>query len=190
MPDSSQEKHGFLINFMAEIIEFVKEIPSKFSGFGNGPASKIILIFILLAVFSLIIEFIMVCILAIIYLSKLFTISGIQNPLIIDSPNFSVITEGKRNFGAVIALGGLSFILAIISIMKVFSGDTGKDEQEFVITFGFICILCCIVQLPVIIVYYLSFAPHSSDLSIWNLYEYHTYRTTNISEAYSKRLND
>ena len=182
MPESSQEKHGFLINFMAEIIEFVKEIPRKFSGFGDGPASKIILIFILLAIFSLIIEFIMVCILAIIYLSKLFTISGIHNPLIIDSPNFSVITEGKRNFGAVIALGGLSFILAIMSIMKVFSGDTGKDEQEFVITFGFICILCCIIQLPVIIVYYLSFLKNNSHNQF-------TIKTIN-SNIYANLYND
>ena len=28
------------------------------------------------------------------------------------------------------------------------------------------------------------------DRSIWNLHEFHTYRTTNISETYNKRLND
>jgi hypothetical protein len=174
-----EEKHGFLINMLIIIIDFAKEIPEKFMSFGNGTGSKVILVCLLLAVFSLLVEFLFACGLGILYLSKLASFNSIKNPLIIDSPNFSIITEGKLNYGIIIGLAGLSFFLSAGSLFKVFAVQTSADEKEFVLVFGVICILSIIIQIPIIVKFYMNFLKnnnnntHTINNINQNIYEYY-----------------
>ena len=147
-------------NFLQQFKDFIESLTEELS-------KNKTLIFIYGVIFTLLGEFFYAISMTVRYLSKLSTLNGIQNPLILDSPNASVIKNGKINFGVIIGLGSLSALASMIILIKTVSNKTeaSQTSDQKNLEYSMICIISTIIQLPVIISLYVKFLSTQKKIS-------------------------
>lgn len=178
LPDSkiSTKSAGKSNNKLIEIIKNIIDAAVRYILLiGNDKT----LIIILISIICLILDFLLIVVIILKYIVKSYNFKSIKNPIIKESPNFNAIVNGQIEFGIIIGLVGLGFILSIIVIilkiqkLKVLgnkldvigsclintqaNSECSEKKEYNTLTLGIYIIITSVIQLPFIIPFYITF---------------------------------